>query len=299
MEQIKNSKTVLLAVALGLLASACAVGGNDLASGESEEVIATETETEAEATAEATASDDNSLSLGFRPQDDDATDDDDDDADDDATTTTSRGTTTTRSATTAELRSPTVAERQTTTSTTRSPATTAAPTTAAPTTAAPTTADDPTIGRSDTPIINSISARLTNNTVVIRTINGIQCHDSWDHVEIQATLLRRSGRMLTGIGQETFEAPCKDGLAIMRNDIAANPHGEDTRLVFEDVAHGPNDGEALATLADAFTYQVRLTATNPVVDNKSVATGNSPDFIQWRLQTVEDGPGDGWVYFAP
>lgn len=292
MKQIKNSRVITIATSLVLMASACAVGGSDQASGESEEVIATETETEL------TTSDDNALSLGFRPEATLEDEDGDEGVEDDDTTTSSRSTTTTssrsttRPATTAELRPPTIAERQTTAAETTAPTT--APTTATDTTTPPVTFGDPTVGRWDEPKIITASARLTNNRVPVR--GTIHCHFSWNGAQwgsgvlVQATLFKDG----VDIGSLDRRVPCgEDGLAVMLGDISTNPHGVETRIIFDNVADGPE--------GNLNEYQVSLKATNPR-NNKSVTAGRSSRFVKWIFQIAEQrktsAEPDGWTYFG-
>ncbi len=288
MRQSRNLKVTLLAVAISLIASACAIGGGQ-ATGGQEVIVASESGVEND--------EDNSLSLGFRPQAEDA-----------ATTSTSSTTTTTTGSTTTSTNSTTSrssitqapAAPSTNPTTTRTPAialTTTVPRTpasvnptTAPTTAATTTTeDDPTIGRNENPVFLRASTALTGGLVVTRA--RLECHESWGEIEVKSTLFEVQGSRLVNIGEESRKVPCDDGLSHVQNTNVNNPHGFDTRIIFEDIPNLRN--------GELATYRVQMQASVPSRPGLSAKTRVSEPFIQlFHNISLPNVAPDGWEYFG-
>ena len=289
MRQSRNLKVTLLAVAISLIASACAIGGGQ-ATGGQEVIVATDNGVEND--------EDNSLSLGFRPQAEEA-----------ATTSTSSTTTTTTGSTTRSTNSTTSrssttqqtpAAPSTNTTTTRPPTITPTTTvprtpasvnpTTAPTTAATTTTeDDPTIGRNDDPVFIRASTALTGGDVITRA--RLECHESWGEIEVKSTLFEVRGSRLVNIGEESGRVPCDDGQSHVQNTNVNNPHGFDTRIIFEDIPNLRN--------GELATYRVQMQASVPSRPGLSAKTRVSEPFIQlFHNISLPNVAPDGWEYFG-
>ena len=304
----KNFKASLLAAGLALVVSACTVGGDATATGENDDLIATDPDSSE--LASPTTSEDNSLSLGFRVQGGDAAEGPDETFifNQGTTTTNAEGTTTTSTsslATTTDLRSPTTTirsfETTATTSTFRATATTSAPTTARPiitaapttarpiitaapttarpiVTAAPTTAEVITIGATAQPVIEAASARLKDGEVVVRSL--IYCHESWREVDVLVEVLRNGT-----VASDETTIECINGEASLRR---ISPSG-DQRVIIGGISEG--------TTLSPLSYQVRITATSAT--NSRLSTSRTSDsFVTFDVQDANDGAGDGWEYFG-
>ncbi len=275
MRQSRNLKVTLLAVAISLIASACAIGGGQ-ATGGQEVIVASESGVEND--------EDNSLSLGFRPRVQ---------AGEAELTTTTPSDTTNPSQSTTALNS-TTSRSSTTQQTPAAPTPTRPPASANPTTT-PTTAittttvDDPTVGRNDQPIFTKASTALVVNNIVTR--GEVHCHESWGTLEIRSTVFEVQGSRRVNVAENSKRIPCKDGLSQIKNDNVNNIHGFDTRVIIEDL---PNrkDGELV-------TYQVQMEASVPSRSNLSTKTRISDPFVllSFNIQQPNVAPG-GWEYFG-